>query len=234
MTSRYNCRVRVAFVGYRDHCDGQDRIESTDFGTVEEFKIFLEGVRATGGGDECEDVHGGLEAALNLSWGRKNRCLIHIADAPAHGSRFHAGCNDSYATYNDADFRGLRIEDLIRKTRQLGIDYTFGKINSSTDVMISVFNQIGGEDFVSCSDMADVKNFPFVAVESISATIENNWRDMVGAVRPAAGATRLSAISEKSSIKTLKPYRIATSQPDWRRIPSRKVRIGRCIVSLPN
>ena len=78
-----------------------------DFGTPEAFASFLNGVEAKGGADTCEDVHGGLEAALNLSWNRKNKVLIHIADAPAHGSRFNGGCSDYYAFSGDKDPRGL-------------------------------------------------------------------------------------------------------------------------------
>ena len=50
---------------------------------------------------------------LHLSWQKKNRVLIHIADAPAHGSRFNGGCDDYYAAFNDKDPRGLVMEDLI-------------------------------------------------------------------------------------------------------------------------
>ena len=214
-------------MGYRDHSDGQNRIQSMDFDTPEAFADFLNGVRATGGGDTCEDVHGGLEAALNLSWQKKNRVLIHIADAPAHGRRFNGGCGDDYSEYNAKDPRGLVMEDLISKTKQMGIDYTFGKINSFTDAMINEFRAIGGDTFVRCSNMADVKSFPFAAVETISATIENNFRSMAGAVRYKGG---LSAISEKSSVKTLKSYRIEERQPNWRLIPEKKVRIGSCRV----
>ena len=197
-----------------------------DFSTPDAFAKFLNGVEPIGGGDECEDVHGGLEAALNLSWNRKNKVLIHIADAPAHGSRFHEHCGDNYESYNDKDPRGLVIEHLIAKIKQMGIDYTFGKINDSTDVMIKEFRHIGGKNFVRCSDMADVKNFPFVAIESISATIENNFRSMVGAVRHKGG---LSAISERSA-KTLKSYRMEEREPNWSSVPQKMVRIGSCKV----
>ena len=99
--NRYSYTVRPGFVGYRDHCDGEERIITMDFGSISDFETVLSSVKAIGGGDTCEDVHGGLEAILQLSWQSPNRCLIHIADAPAHGSRFHDGCNDAYKDYND-------------------------------------------------------------------------------------------------------------------------------------
>ena len=199
-----------------------------DFADAQTFKAFLGGVSATGGGDTCEDVHGGLEAALNLSWSSKSRCLIHIADAPAHGSRFHNGCGDRYK--DSGDPRGLQIEDLLGKVKRMGIDYTFGKINSSTDRMVDEFRKVGGsEGFVKCADMADVKNFPFAAVETISATIENNWKAMTGAV--ALRSARLTAVSERSSVKTLKTYTIVNREPNWNREDVRQVLVGQCQVN---
>ena len=58
------------------------------------FKNFIATeVRASGGGDGPEDVHGGFEAAGGLEWDldAAKRVLFHIADAPAHGSRFGGG-----------------------------------------------------------------------------------------------------------------------------------------------
>ena len=41
---------------------------------------------AMGGADLPEDVQGGFNKALNLSWGADNiKQTFHIADAPGHG-----------------------------------------------------------------------------------------------------------------------------------------------------
>ena len=81
-------QIRVAFVGYRDHSDGFDRVFQVDLtddsGSVIEF---MNSVAATGGADECEDIFGGLEQVIGLSWKNPNRVLIHVGDAPQHGSR---------------------------------------------------------------------------------------------------------------------------------------------------
>lgn len=62
-------KLRCAFVGYRDHCDGSQRISVMPFGSEKDnFKAFVSNVKVTGGGDECEDVFGGLEAANSLEW----------------------------------------------------------------------------------------------------------------------------------------------------------------------
>ena len=52
ITGVYDNRLRVAFVGYRDHSDGPRRIKSLGFTeNIEEFKMFLNGISATGGAD---------------------------------------------------------------------------------------------------------------------------------------------------------------------------------------
>jgi hypothetical protein len=80
--------MRVGFVGYRDHSDGSERVVSIDLTEDTTAVInFMNSVTATGGGDECEDVFGGLEKVINLGWKNPNRILIHVGDAPQHGSR---------------------------------------------------------------------------------------------------------------------------------------------------
>jgi len=57
-----NFELRAAFVGYRDHCDGDKRITSFAFSSnIDNFKTFVSNVVATGGGDAPEDVFGGLK-----------------------------------------------------------------------------------------------------------------------------------------------------------------------------
>ncbi len=79
-------------MGYRDHCDDAGkrllRLDLTE--DVEEFLAFVGRVVAIGGGDDCEDVLGGMaEAAGALQWDRDraNKCLVHVCDMPAHGIR---------------------------------------------------------------------------------------------------------------------------------------------------
>lgn len=62
-------RLRCAFVGYRDHSDGEQRITHMAFSSrPDEFKAFVSEVEATGGDDQCEDVFGGLECVNSLDW----------------------------------------------------------------------------------------------------------------------------------------------------------------------
>ena len=68
--------LRVAFVGYRDHSEGSKRITVLDFSEDKEtFKTFVSSVEAIGGGDECEDVFGGLQVVILL-------CSISIKHFP--------------------------------------------------------------------------------------------------------------------------------------------------------
>ena len=64
------CKVAgVAFVGYKDHCDGRDHFEVRSFTRdLNAFRTFVRGVGASGGGDFPEDVLGGLRRAVDLAW----------------------------------------------------------------------------------------------------------------------------------------------------------------------
>ena len=46
--------------------------------------------------DGPEDVAGALKKALSLVWKGDTRIIIHIADAPAHGSEYNGGMGDHY------------------------------------------------------------------------------------------------------------------------------------------
>ena len=58
----------------------------------------IEKISCTGGGDTCEDVAGGLQKALEeIEWKSKYKMVCLVADAPAHGDRFHEpGLGDDY------------------------------------------------------------------------------------------------------------------------------------------
>jgi len=59
-------KIQISFCGYRDHCDGDDRIQIFDFtDSYEKFKSYIsKEVPAKGGGDGPEDVLGGLNTAI--------------------------------------------------------------------------------------------------------------------------------------------------------------------------
>ena len=171
--------VKVAFVGYRDHKDGPNRVESLPFtDDVDRFKDFVSNISASGGKDTPEDVFGGLEAAVNLGWSSKNRILFHVADAPQHGERFHdlgKYCDD----YFYVDPRGLQIENLIEDIKELKVRYLFTKINSSTDKMIEEFNSVAGYDIVEYINMKSPNLIGEYVVNAASGEIHSSVMETI-------------------------------------------------------
>ena len=39
--------------------------------------------------DDPEDVFSGIEAAMHMDWSSRLRVIIHLGDAPQHGTDFH-------------------------------------------------------------------------------------------------------------------------------------------------
>ena len=80
-------------VFYRDpvDCPGEKNHVYQLTNDVEKLKSQIGSERATGGGDGPEDWVGAYDQALdNIAWRNGTRLIIHIADAPAHGSEW---CN---------------------------------------------------------------------------------------------------------------------------------------------
>ncbi|GBB90864.1 hypothetical protein RclHR1_00180002 [Rhizophagus clarus] len=148
-------KIRIGFCGYRDHCDGFNRLQIFDFtNSPTEFKNRLSGVSATGGGDTPEDVLGGLNAAVTrMTWRNNIRVLLHIGDCPPHGRRF-TNTDDSYP---EGDPNGLTAEGVLGEMQSANITYFFGEITSLTKTMINEFKNIIGEfnvlDFMNTTDM---------------------------------------------------------------------------------
>ena len=237
ITESYDNEVRVAFVGYRDHSDGTNRIETLAFTEdPSEFTRFLSSVSADGGGDAPEDVLGGLEAVINLAWSSASKVIFHIGDAPQHGERFHDfGAHAD--SYYEVEPRGLVPEDLFRSMKQIGITYFFGKVNDSTDKMFRAFQVLGGPEGVKEADMSRPDQLAIQAVTSITSTIEKTLSTSVTFAKimaTAKHATNLSAISEESEgSKTLKNYAISEMGHDDSRLvlePQKEVYWLNCVL----
>ncbi|CAF9906492.1 MAG: hypothetical protein GOMPHAMPRED_004743 [Gomphillus americanus] len=136
-------KIRVAVVAYRDHTDNPN-IQALDFTTsTEQVFLFLTGLEATGGGDIPEDVLGGVNRALNMSWEQPTRCLVHIADAPPHGRVFQDPPFDA-DRYPEAgrEPHGLLYEPLFQLMTRMSINYLFLPIAKKTDRMAFLFSQV--------------------------------------------------------------------------------------------
>jgi len=167
--------MRVAFVGYRDYGDGDLQHEKVDFvekADMERVRAKLAECPATGGGDGPEDIAGGLKIVTELSWSSSTRLLIHFADYPCHGTKYHSTeMGDSYPAGDPA---GLVPEDLLRQIMKKRVDYYFMKITDLTDKMVSmfhaVFTEVGKEVFVN-PIAANAEDFVPTVLKSISSSM---------------------------------------------------------------
>eukprot|EP00761_Pharyngomonas_kirbyi_P010850 gb/GECH01010873.1/.p1 GENE.gb/GECH01010873.1/~~gb/GECH01010873.1/.p1 ORF type:complete len:759 (+),score=129.85 gb/GECH01010873.1/:1-2277(+) len=139
--SDYETNIRVSFVGYRDHND-TNRIQKMPF-TEDTDGVcrFVGTMDATGGGDAPEDITGAYQEALELPWEAEHRFLVHIADAPCHGTKYHdlgRSCD------NNADGcpENLKPEDQLEVMKSKNINLLFTKITEHTDKMIDVFSKV--------------------------------------------------------------------------------------------
>ena len=195
-------KVQVAFVGYRDHSDGHKRIECLQFTEdITEFRAFVSGITADGGGDTPEDVLGGIEAAVNLGWSSKNKVLFHVGDAPQHGPRFH-NLGSSADHYYDHEPRGLQIEELLSIIKQLKINYFFAKINESTDKMIQEFKNTGGHEIVQYTDLKSPDLMSLLVVDSVTKTIDASIGRSLQTFKMSRLKHGLSVISEGKRLIT--------------------------------
>ena len=128
--------VRFAYEGYRDFADLKEgqKYYTIDFETdLDLFKSKLDEIKASGGGDDAEDVAGGLNAGLNMNWRSNARYAILIADAPGHGNQYHdAEVQDDYG---NGDPNGLVLEELMEKYVDNNINLCLTKIDEYTDIM---------------------------------------------------------------------------------------------------
>lgn len=127
----------VAFVGYRDYGDEEQSIR-IGWSPVEQLLDQLQRIEPEGGIDAAEDVANGLLHVAELAWTADVRILVHIGDAPPHGMQYHR------PTVSDRFPRGdpMHIDCLtvIASLSSRNINYTFMRINHSTDTMVELFH----------------------------------------------------------------------------------------------
>jgi len=169
--------LRCAFVGYRDIEDGQLRYDVIDFketDQVTELKAKLDSLNATGGGDEPEDIAGAYYQALKLSWKSSTRLVIHTADAPCHGSKYHSCGTD---THSRGDPDGRVPEDLLRQMCNQSIDFYFCRLNKTTDIMTNIFKEVytsSNKPFDVIDIGSDTSKFLPTVIKSISASMSRS------------------------------------------------------------
>lgn len=130
----------VGIVCYRDYGD-REQFKIVDFThNIPRVSNEIRNIQAEGGSDDAEDVARGLFNTWQaLKWDSEAdvRMVFHIADAPAHGMRYHSAEVSDKFPYGDP--QGINPEETMRGMASQGIDYTFIKITSATDIMIRKF-----------------------------------------------------------------------------------------------
>jgi hypothetical protein len=178
---KFKVELRVAFVAYRDHAYGARRLDTIDFvaeANMHELVSFISS-RCKGfsaeGNDWAEDVAGGLDAALKMSWQNgSSRLVCHFADAPAHGQDYCDG-GDSYPSGCP---NGLDPKQLMEKlAAQVKANYYFIKCgdSSTTDKMIRVFRaqyqHYPDRDFDTYELGNDATRFLGTMVDTVGRTV---------------------------------------------------------------
>ncbi|RYH27428.1 hypothetical protein EON65_13545 [archaeon] len=110
----------------------------------------MDGIVCGGGMDDGpEDVLGGLKAASELSWTATHRFMYLIGDNPCHGTVYHndrhsghkKGHKDRYPKVEDEP-KGLKAEEILAVIYDKNLHFSFCKVTSYTDIMITKFNGI--------------------------------------------------------------------------------------------
>jgi hypothetical protein len=173
-------QCRAGILAYRDHCESKaDRYEVTgltdNIDDVSDKMSTLADGGCFGGGDGPEDVHGAINEVLapQMGWESDARIVVHIADAPCHGTQFHDPCRDDHpdgfkgwdtAEYDHLDPNDMTAEALLGDMVLEGISYCFLRITPHTEKMLGVFRDIyrtAARGHPSCHfTVADLGNAP--------------------------------------------------------------------------
>jgi len=162
--------LRIGFIGYRGHNDGDKRLEILNFkesSEIDSVNNFIDSLKPYGGGDE--DVAGALNSATKLDWNARTRLLIHIADSPCNGIKYNNSTDSNNC--NECQL----IDQYVQTLRaELNVDYYFGRINERTDKMTNIFNELYSQNSGNFSILelgSDVSEFSQTVIDSVSVSI---------------------------------------------------------------
>lgn len=125
-----NVAIQVAFVGYRDvDHGGAGRYVTLPFtSNYDQWIAELQKIPCTGGGDEAEDVLGGMQECLKLDWDARVKVVFHIGDSPHHGALFQEpGCNDDHSDLQEAP---RPYSSILADFADRHIDYNFAVLQN--------------------------------------------------------------------------------------------------------
>jgi hypothetical protein len=108
--------LRVAIVGYRDHCD-KNTCETYSFvSDPRAVKSTLDGLKVNGGGDYPEAVFTGLLRCIELPWrAGAYRVVVLVGDAPPHG------CGAQGDSHPKRDPSGFELDEMANMFEECGI-----------------------------------------------------------------------------------------------------------------
>lgn len=131
---------------YRDPIDAKKDVhEIFDFSPeIEDLANFLEGVKASGGGDKPEDYVGALNLAFTkLHWRSGKKAIIWIADAPAHGKR--------YCGKENHQEEEPKLEPLVQRLAEENFYFVGISLKNGADKtfneMKAIYDDCGGKSF---------------------------------------------------------------------------------------
>ncbi|CAK57761.1 unnamed protein product (macronuclear) [Paramecium tetraurelia] len=130
-------QVRVAFIGYRDIWDNEEKLVYWSFTKkIDEIQDYISKLEAKGGDDEAEDIVSAFELALKLDFSHNPDsilCTFLIADAPCHGGDYHNIESDNLIDKMPKNY----FEDVLEKYKQIKKNNFLCcvKINNRTDIM---------------------------------------------------------------------------------------------------
>lgn len=194
--------VRLAFVGYRDIGDEQPFVILPFTERVEDVLVYIMGNATAegGGGDAAEDVIGGLEAAVQLEWmwgSKAVRLLLHLGDAPSHGTLYHAfsertkapswtDARDQWDRFPDTDKDGRKGERLMNVLAKMQVDYSFFQLLPFTERMTRRFMQW----YNNCSEKIRPMNVILCNLQTlydvVSSEIDKSYSGVVSLARLSA------------------------------------------------
>lgn len=157
------CKVRTAFVGYRDFGDGMGLFDLHDFSyDADKVKEFISNCTAKGGGDFPEDVQGAIRKALDLNWMGLDdsvKLAVLVADAPAHGRQYYFG--HKHDDFPDGNPAGLILEDMMKEMSDKEILISLYQINNENNIMYDIMKKAHAEgaekEGVEIVDMRDIQ-----------------------------------------------------------------------------
>jgi Mg-chelatase subunit ChlD len=158
--------LRVAIVGYRDHCDGKKLLEvhelDRDLARVATMVARLE---VSGGGDAPEAVYTGLAACLELAWIKGSyRVVILVGDAPPHGV---GAAGDQHAK---GDPTGYSLDDMANRLEAEGVFVHALAMQPNDPILATSFQRLSISTGGGYHD-ATSANAAIAVVQSVTASL---------------------------------------------------------------